>query len=478
MPGTQAQSERSDSGARRMYRIWQARWNRAIPISAFVVSALFFLTSLVAYFTDYAYHADVLSWYDLNVYNDAGLLTRQLPQLLYTWQLTPSVKFTYTPFAAILFAGGSHISWPTLTWIMTIASIVAVLASAWLTVGAMGRRGLSRASIALTVSALALWIEPVTKGLYLGQIEPLLLLLVVWDLTRRDSSWWKGTAIGIAAGIKLVPLLFIPFLLVAGKIRQAVIATASFAATIVIGFIVLPGPSASYWLTGYFIKPGRTGGVDSLVNQSLLAVIARLMGGVRQGQATWLAVAVVVGLVGIGVGAILVRSGHQVEGWVLVGITSVLVSPISWDHHWVWIVAVLAMLGGLAANSRRGRFWIYAVLIVATSAVYGSWPWTYSGPEAFVPKRGLLGWFVTKPKGVTDLHGWQILTWNLYAAGGCVIFIVMVIAAIVAWRRRPPQERPATPAQTTTDALLARADMVLKGNATLGPVPARPPGAP
>ena len=181
--------------------------------------------------------------------------------------------------------------------------------------------------------------------MFLGQIEPLLMLLVVWDLTRSDARRWKGIGIGLAAGIKLVPLIFIPYLLLAGKFRQAAVAAGTFAATVVVGFLALPGPSASYWLTGYFMRPGRTGSVHSLVNQSLLGMLARLYGTVGPAQAAWLPLALGVAAAGLVGGAMLSRTGRPVQGWTLVGITSVLVSPISWDHHWVWIVPVPGAAG-------------------------------------------------------------------------------------------------------------------------------------
>ena len=72
-----------------------------------ILAALFFALSLTAYLVDQAVHPhSVLTWYDLNVYNDAGLITRQLPSILYTWELKPGIQFTYTPFAAVIFAGG------------------------------------------------------------------------------------------------------------------------------------------------------------------------------------------------------------------------------------------------------------------------------------------------------------------------------------------------------------------------------------
>jgi len=265
------------------------------------------------------------------------------------------------------------------------------------------------------------------------------MLLVVWDLTRSDARRWKGIGIGIAAGIKLVPLLFVPYLLLAGKVRQAAIATGTFVATLVIGFIALPGPSASYWLTGYFFRPGRTGSVHSLVNQSLLGSLARLYGGVGPARPVWLPIALVVAAAGLVGGAMLSRTGRPVQGWTLVGITSVLVSPISWDHHWVWVVPVLALLAGLAMTARMLVKIGYTLAIVLTAGILGSWPWNYSGPLAYVPRRGLLGWFVQPPE-VTQIkvvHGWQLLTWNLWVAVGLVIYLGLLAAAVLAWRGRP-----------------------------------------
>jgi alpha-1,2-mannosyltransferase len=441
---------------------------RTLRLASLVVAVLFFATALTAYLTDAFVHPnEVLHWYDLNVYNDSGLITRQLPSYLYIWQLSETVKFTYTPFAALIFAGCSFVSFSVLRWVMTGASLAAVPLVAWLTLGAMGKRGVGRAAMALAVSAIGLWAEPVTKALFLGQIEPLLLLLVVWDLTRPDTRKWKGVGLGIAAGIKLVPLLFIPYLIVAGKIRQATVATATFFVTVIVGFMALPGPSASYWLTGYFIEPGRTGAIDALVNQSLLATLARHAGSAYGAQRLWLPIAIAAGLVGIGAGALFSRAGRPVQGWVLVGITGVLVSPISWDHHWVWMLPLLAMIGGLVMSARGAARYVYLAAGLAVAAVFVSWPPKLSGPKAFVPGSGLLGWFVQPPESyaVTNLHGWQLLTWNLFVTAGSAIYLVMAACAVVVWwrnRNKRPTTGSPSPVDAPIDALLARADTVLK----------------
>ena len=249
-----------------------------------------------------------------------------------------------------------------------------------------------------------------------------------------------------------------------------------------IGFIALPKPSASYWLTGYFIRPGRTGSVHSLVNQSLLAVLARVYGTVGPALGVWLPIALGVAAAGLVGGAMLSRAGRPVQGWTLVGITSVLVSPISWDHHWVWIVPVLALLAGLAMTARPLARAGYLVAVVLIAGVMGSWPWRWSGYRAYVPRRGLLGWFVKPPEvtQLTVLHGWKLLTWNLWVAVGSVIYLALLAAAVVAWRKRPRRavtakdkaeakakakdkvKPPAAP--SPIDALLARADAILSAS--------------
>ncbi len=442
-------------------------WSRLLSLAALVLAALLFATAVTAYVVDSMAHVGaVLNWYDLNVYNDAGLIVRQLPSILYSWALTPGVKFTYTPFAAVIFAGGSLIPLTTLHWITTVAGLLSIPLTVWLALGAMGSRGTRRTAVALAVGALALWTEPVTKALSLGQLEPLLLLLVVWDLTRPDARRWKGAGVGLAAGIKLVPLIFIPYLLLAGKVRQAAVAAGMFAVTIVAGFIVLPGPSRLYWLTGYFVRPGRTGAVDALVNQSLLGMMARQFVGMNSTQPVWFPVAITVAVAGIAVGALLNRAGRPVQGWTLVGVTGVLVSPISWDHHWVWVVPFLAMLAGLAlASGDRLARWSWLGALLVTAAVFGSWPWHYSGDDAYVPGRGLLGWYVQPPEiyQVTHLHGIKLLTWNLFVIAGCLMYLAIVAGAWRIWRAGRRRTGRPTARASMTEMLLARADAVLSG---------------
>ncbi len=419
----------SGTGTQSSPRAW------ALPVAA-AVCAL----ALAAYLADMLLHppGKMLDWYDLNVYNHAGLIARSSPGRLYTWQLHPGIKFTYTPFAALIFALGSLLPWEMLKWLMTVAGLAALAGTVWLTFGALGWRGRSRTAAVLGLTAAALWTEPVQRALHLGQIEPLLMLLIVWDLCQPNHRWWKGAGIGVAAGIKLVPLIFIPYLVLAGKLRQAAVETATFLGTVVIGFIFLPHASAKYWPTGYFLHAGRVGDVGSLLNQSLLALVVRAAGSARAGTPVWLALAVLIGVLGVTAAAMLDRSGRTVAGWLTCALTGLLVSPISWDHHWVWIVPAMALFTDAAVRSTGAARWGYWVLDAVVFSLFGAWPYHYTGPVAFVP-QGLLGFFI----GPHPVHmkyylkGAQVIGWNLFVLVGLALLALAVIAAVRIWLAHP-----------------------------------------
>ncbi|HEY4702722.1 MAG TPA: glycosyltransferase family 87 protein, partial [Streptosporangiaceae bacterium] len=226
-----------------------------------------FLFVSAVYVADLLTHLSTMTaMRDLVVYRDGGLITRQISPPydgskyapLYSWQGGGGVSFTYAPIAAIIFAVGSLLPWLVLRWAMTVASVAALLLSAWLMFGVLGysdRR--MRSGATLLVAAAGLALEPVQQTLALGQINLLLMLLVVLDLMAPRTRWWNGAGIGLAAGIKLIPLIFIPYLLLTGRFRQAAVATGTFVATIGIGYAVLPHDSAHYWQDGTFLNANR-----------------------------------------------------------------------------------------------------------------------------------------------------------------------------------------------------------------------------
>jgi alpha-1,2-mannosyltransferase len=327
-------------------------------------------------------------------------------------------------------------------WLMTGASVAALAVTVSLTLRQLGWHGGRRLGAVLLFSGTALWLEPVQRAIHLGQIELILMALVVWDLGQPSARWWRGAGIGLAAGIKLVPLIFLPYLLLTRKFREAAIAMAALAATMVTGFLALPHASRQWWLTGYFMNAGRTGGVASLANQSLRGMLTRLAGSVAAGAPGSLIISVLVAVIGLLGAALLYQSGKPVHGWVLCALTGLLVSPISWDHHWVWVVPLLLLLVDGALTARQVRRWMLWAAAGALAIVYLDWPWTV--PGAGVAPRGVLPMVYgpgEHPYGqLYHWHGTELIFGNAYVLAGLIVFVVMLAAAVLT---RPAPSFPA-----------------------------------
>jgi alpha-1,2-mannosyltransferase len=409
-----------------------------------------------AYLAAIASHpmAALLKGFDLQVYlGGAGQALHQ-PGRLYTWTFDghPGIQFTYTPFAALLFAAGRVIPFTLLMAAVTAVSAAALCATVAIAFRALGWRGPARLGATLLVAGLALWTEPVQRALFLGQVEIVLMALVTWDLCQPPARRWQGAATGLAAGVKLVPLLFIVYLLLTGRRRQAAVAAAAFAATVAVGFAVLPGASVTWWLRGDFFQAGRTGFVGGQQNQSLRGLVTRLAGSVPSAQLPWLALAAAAGLAGLAAAVALHRRGRPLAGLLACALTTLLVSPISWDHHWVWVAPGLALLidaGYRAAGLARGAWRLSAAwyaLAAGTWAVFAAWPDFWSA-RAGLLHGGLINYAPAAAWASGDnpayaeyhWHGLRLLAGNLEIAAGLVLFAVVLMTAF----RTTPPDRPA-----------------------------------
>jgi alpha-1,2-mannosyltransferase len=412
--------------------------------TALIAGAALFAITMVCY-AAFVFTHPTNTWLapvDLHVYLRGGRSVLH-HAALYDWPGT-TMQFTYPPVAALFFAVLAALPWHLVLGLWTLASLLALLATVWVTLGGLGYSGTRvRAGGALLFSAVLFWSAPVLHVVYLGQIELLLMALVMWDLCQPEERWWQGIGVGVAAGIKLVPLIFIPYLLLTGRIRQAVAAAATFAGTVVAGF-VLPADSRTWWLDGLFIQGSRTGFPGRDINQSLPGLITRLSGSVAAGRPLWLVVSVLTLIAGVVCAALLHRLGHPMVGIVTCAITGLLVSPVSWDHHWVWIVPVIVVLacyGLRASGAARYALLTSAVLI---TGLFAAWPGLVWGQPRTVGDffEGLIWW----PPGTTNAtylrlgdrasyaeyhwHGFQLLVGNLYVLTGMAVLLVAAGFAI------------------------------------------------
>jgi alpha-1,2-mannosyltransferase len=321
---------------------------------------------------------------DTAVYRDGGIAVRNQPAMLYALELGPAkLPFTYTPFAALLFAVGSGASFATWQVGLAVLTVGLLPVVAYLSLGLAGRpAGLARAAAAFAIAAVGLWLEPVATTLFFGQINLVLLALVVGDLALPDRIKGKGIGIGLAAGIKLTPLIFIPYLLFTRRVRAAAVSALTFAVTAGLGFALLPHASAVYW-GGQLTRPGRKS--FHLLNQSLNGVILRLAHAGPEAHAYWLVAAVIVGIAGLAVSILASRRGHELLGLVACAATGLLLSPVSWSHHYVYVVPALVLA---AYGPRRLGYRILAAALVV--GLFGWWPVPIGNQGGYGPKGQLL----------------------------------------------------------------------------------------
>jgi alpha-1,2-mannosyltransferase len=417
---------------------------RGLLLAGLVVSAL----ALGAYLAAIATHPAIamLKGFDLSVYLDGGGLARHSPGTLYDWSLPghSGIKFTYTPFAALVFAVLSFVSLRTLEDIAVVVSLAALAGTLWIAFRELGvAAGRTRWGATLLLAGACLWLQPVQRALYLGQVELVLMVLITWDMCQPDRRRLKGAGVGLAAAIKLVPLIFLLYLLLTRRFRAAAVAAGVFLATIVAGFAVLPHASVKWWLHAYFWQAGRTGFVGVSSNQSLRGTLTRFAGSVAHGQPVWYLAGIVVGVLGLAAAVLLHRAGRTFEGLMTCALTGLLVSPISWDHHWVWIapgLAVLAVAGVRARDALARAAWFGGAVIVAV--LFGGWPQFWARGAGLL-QGGLISYAPTEsfPSGDKawyqeyHWHGLQMLAGNLFLLAGCVLFLAALTAA---WTVRRP----------------------------------------
>jgi len=318
-----------------------------------------------------AQRAAHVSMIDLMVYRAEGETVRAGGDLYALRTTEAHLPTTYPPFAALLFTPLSLLDTANMRTLATAANLALLVMFVALSLRLAGH---ARVESVWWVSAAAVWCEPVWTTLRYGQINLLLAVLVLWDLSRRPGHRWAGVGIGIAAAIKLTPALFAVFLLVTGLVevarrgsggpwfRHTRGAAAAFAGATLLAAAVLPYDSWRFW-TRMVFEAGRVGLVEDTANQSLRGVLARLLHTAEPG-AWWAATAAVAGAAGLTLAVAAELCGRRAWAVVACAVTALLISPVSWSHHWVWCVPMLLLLattGRPAAICMAPAFFSYAL---------------------------------------------------------------------------------------------------------------------
>ncbi len=312
--------------------------------------------------------------------------------------------FTYPPVAAALFAVIALVPFVVARVLWALASVFAFAIACHLTLKLAGVRPSRTATAAVTAAGLAM--EPLYHTLFNGQINTILLAFVLADVWRVARGRRAGIGIGIAAAIKLTPAIFVLVLLLTRRTRDAVTAMVTFAVCTLIGYLVAPRASWLYW-TRYFFDAKRMD-APYIGNQSLYGATVRLLGGESHVGGWFVLLPLVVGVAGVATAAVFGRRGEWLTAAAVTGVTSLLISPVSWTHHWVWAVPALIVLALGGRGDRIAAVCGYLLFVLAPL-----W-WT---PHSLArPDYGF--------------HGLLTLVANCYVVAG------LVFLAVMAWRAR------------------------------------------
>jgi alpha-1,2-mannosyltransferase len=282
------------------------------------------------------------------------------------------LPFTYPPFAALSFVPLAVAGYRMANWLLTAVTIVCVAVSLWcFAASTAGEAGARMRRLLPWALPAALVLEPIRSTLTYGQINVLIMALVSVDCLTRAPRWPRGIGVGIAAAAKLTPGVFVLLFLLRRDLRSAARAGLSFAACTGAGFALAPHDSLRYW-TQVAYQPARIGGISFASNQSILATLTRLGLGTPVRTWLWLALCLLVAALAVTGMRGALEAGQATYALVLNAVAGLLISPISWSHHWVW--AAPALLTYLATtNPKRRRLLAFPVLALLIFAIAPHW---------------------------------------------------------------------------------------------------------
>ena len=288
---------------------------------------------------------------DLKVYRAGGAAWLHGTPL-YTDAFAFWLPFTYPPVSAVLFGVLAVLPFAVAAMLLTVAGLVALSVTTVLAVPLSPESARVVGTLAV-VGGLAL--EPVRTTLMFGQVNLVLMGLVAVDCLTVRPRYPRGVLVGLAAAVKLTPLVFVLFFVARRQFRPAVTTVVTFAAVSGAGMLFAPSDSVRYWWTTIF-DPDRIGGAAFVTNQSLRGALVRL-----DVPEAWLPLVVVVlALAWLGAR----RASDPVMALLVVAAAGLLVSPVSWSHHWVWIAPALAYFAVQVYRNRRGLIVLASVAVV------------------------------------------------------------------------------------------------------------------
>lgn len=282
---------------------------------------------------------------DLDVYRRVGEMVIGSGDI---YNSPDRLPFLYPPFAALLAVLLAVLPVTVMQWTWVAVNVLCVLAMLY-------RAGLKGWALSLVGAAVILGVEPVAMTFAFGQLGIVLVALVCLDvmpgphfLTRWRGSHHRllpeGLLSGLATAIKLTPGITLLYLWAAGRRRPAITVGLSFVAVTLVAAIALPRESLTFWGRLAHGDTGLGGSVIYVTNQSVMGTWLRIvgLGGVQ--SLTGLLLCALVAALGVWAAALWHRLGWVQLAVCLSGVAGLLASPVSWSHHFVWVLPLAIVL--------------------------------------------------------------------------------------------------------------------------------------
>ena len=297
------------------------------------------------------------------------------------------LPFTYPPLAAIMFAPFAWLSLPaasvaitatTLGLLIVSVSILLARLNVWPVTTITSEPAWQRRcwlAVALVVPAVFL-MEPIRSNFEFGQINVVLMALVIADCAPRRTPWPRGVLLGLAIALKLTPAVFLLYFVLRRDLHTVARTAAATLVATLAGFVMAWTDSIEYW-TETVRNTDRIGTATLNTNQNIAGTLARF--GLGEGPRFALWVVACFAVLALTVWAIhrVLRSGDDeaaVLALICVAMFGLVVSPVSWSHHWVWALPTLLVTGVLAFRMRRrGRAWRGQAVVTLTGVVLMVW---------------------------------------------------------------------------------------------------------
>lgn len=367
--------------------------------------------------------------FDLAIYRMAGE-DLNAGGLLYDAPYIFEFPFTYPPFAGLLFKvlpffskDALTIIWPSLMFLAVLTIIVMVFRE----------RGVKMTPAAVLIAVLLTALTPANEtmhgSLYYGQVNVFLMLLVAFDFLPIKRRL-PGVGIGLAAGIKLTPAYMGLALLFEKRWWAAAGAVITFLVTVLLGFLFVPDAMV-FWTDAMF-NSSRVGEHANPGAKSLRSLMFRELG--IDGGIWWiLAVIVVFALTCLALRTAYLR-GNRSAAFALTGLSTCLVSPFSWYHHFVWTIPFIVMVFvsvNQAVSSRvSGKGGEQLAGLASVAALF-----VLSLPFMSVPV-----WFTMSSANLDAIESFQPWATSLWTLSCLAFIVVYAVWGFVAPRKRAAEK--------------------------------------